>query len=240
VAKELPYFRFTVAEWLQGDISMEKYNIKGVFIDVCAYYWFKNCIITKQLLIKRFPNASEEIKQLISLQIIKEKENDLLEINFLNEQYKLLVGISNKRSKAGKIGGLRRVVNVKQMPKQMPKQSLSYKDNNKDNNKDKYNNNIVVDRIYKLYPTKDSNNKNRVIQKTSKDKDRIKKIVKSHYPLYKAIKFYLHSCNKSRTYLKNLSVFLNNLPDVDLVNEVKLSDLKIIDKDKNFWEVDNG
>ena len=33
MAKELPYFRFTAAEWLNDDISLESYELKGLFIE---------------------------------------------------------------------------------------------------------------------------------------------------------------------------------------------------------------
>ena len=39
MSKELPFFRFTVSEWLNDDISLESYVLKGIFIDVCAFYW---------------------------------------------------------------------------------------------------------------------------------------------------------------------------------------------------------
>lgn len=99
---------------------------------------------------------------------------------------------------------------------------------NNNNNKIKIE---TIDRIFNLYPTQDINNKNRIIQKTSKDKYKIKKIIKTHYPLYKSIKYYLYSCYKNKIYLKNLSVFLNNLPEVDLVDKIKLSDLKRNDEE---------
>jgi len=132
MAKELPYFRFTVAEWTNGDISYEDNNVKGVFADVCAFYWFKDCNVSKQMLTKRFPNAKQEIETLIMSNIIKEKGDDLLGINFLDEQHKLLISISKKRAKSGREGGLKRVANAKEMLKQVVKQTLSYNDNNKD------------------------------------------------------------------------------------------------------------
>ena len=135
MAKEIPYFRFTVSEWLNGDINMEDYETKGLFIDICAYYWFKDCRLTKQMLSKRFANTKQMLDKLFESKIIKESANDLLEIKFLDEQYEKCSGISIKRSKSGKLGGLARVANAKQMlskcqanAKQMP----IYKDKDKD------------------------------------------------------------------------------------------------------------
>jgi hypothetical protein len=53
MAKELPYFRFTATEWLNGDISLESFELKGLFIDLCSYYWFKDCSVTVAMLEKK-------------------------------------------------------------------------------------------------------------------------------------------------------------------------------------------
>ena len=83
MSKELPYFRFTSFEWLNGDISLESFEAKGVFIDICAYYWFKDCSITQAMLEKRFSNASSIIKALLNLGILKLKNgDDYIEISF--------------------------------------------------------------------------------------------------------------------------------------------------------------
>ena len=49
MAKELPYFRFTVQDWQNKDISLESYEMKGLFIDICGFYsWHcKICYIGK-------------------------------------------------------------------------------------------------------------------------------------------------------------------------------------------------
>ena len=61
MAKELPYFRFTVQEWQNGDISLESCELKGLFVDICAYYWIKDCIIDIALLKKRFRGHENDI-----------------------------------------------------------------------------------------------------------------------------------------------------------------------------------
>ncbi len=134
MSKELPYFRFTVSEWLQDDISLENYEIKGVFADVCAYYWFKDCSIGIATLMKRFSNASESIDYLIELEIIKVINDDLIEIKFLNEQFDLLSEKRQKYIDAGRIGGLKRASNAKATLKQ--RSSYKDKDKDKENNKD--------------------------------------------------------------------------------------------------------
>lgn len=140
MAKELPYFRFTVQDWQNGDINLESYELKGLFIDVCAYYWMRDCIVTVEHLDKKFSNALALLKHLYDLNIIKLKtdknDNEFVCINFLDEQLKLLLDSHKKRSEAGRIGGLKKFSNAKAMLKQCS--SYKDKDNNKDNNKDNY------------------------------------------------------------------------------------------------------
>lgn len=72
-----------------------------------------------------------------------------------------------------------------------------------------------VEEIYTLYPTRDGNNGNRSTGKCSKDKERIRKHLKTKPKdeLRRIIELYVADCKKSGAYLKNFSTFLNNLPD---------------------------
>lgn len=131
MAKELPYFRFTAAEWLNDDISLESYELKGLFIDICAYYWSQDCILTLAKLEKKFSNATVLLQRLIETNIIKhENKHDKIKIDFLLTQYDLLSEKRKLRQDAGSKGG-----NAKAMLKQKP--SYKDKDKYKDNNKDK-------------------------------------------------------------------------------------------------------
>jgi hypothetical protein len=128
MASELPYFRFTVQDWQNGKISLENYELQGLFISICGYYWINDCSITLAMLEKKFRDAKDLLKQLIDLGILKhENRHDKIEIEFLNLQYDLLSEKRKRRQVAGSMGG---------NAKAMLKQKCSYKDNNKDNNKD--------------------------------------------------------------------------------------------------------
>ena len=156
MAKELPYFRFTVSEWLNDDISLEDYSTKGLFADICAWYWFKDCSVTLTMLKKRFNNANKMIYYLIELQLIKvDSNNETIQIKFLDEQFDLLSEKRQKYVEAGRIGGLKRSSNAKATLKQ--RSSYKDKDNNKDNNKEK---NIIPPTIemIKSYCKERSNN----------------------------------------------------------------------------------
>lgn len=133
MAKELPYFRFTAQEWQNGLISLEDYSMKGLFIDVCSYYWVQNCSVTKAMLLKKFRNDNTMIEELFTLSIIKhDSTTDLTEITFLNEQFDVLSQKRKRRQEAGRKGGKQKSSNAKAMLKQ----SSSYKDKDKENNKD--------------------------------------------------------------------------------------------------------
>lgn len=86
MAKELPYFKFVIAEYLNGDIFLEDYKTQGVFINLCAYYWHRSCDLTLTQLNKKFKDISEEILILSTEKIIKVK-GEKITINFLDEQW---------------------------------------------------------------------------------------------------------------------------------------------------------
>lgn len=70
--------------------------------------------------------------------------------------------------------------------------------------------------IYNLYPAVDTNNNNRSTGKGSKDKDKIARMIKDigYDQLKTRIENYLQNCNRSKEWLKNFSVLLNNLPEI--------------------------
>jgi len=181
MAKELPYFRFTAQEWQNGDISLESYELKGLFIDICAYYWIKDCSITLAMLQKRYSNVQDLLKVLIDLQIIKVENNDeYVTINFLNEQFDILSEARKRRQEAGSKGGKKKRSNAKAMQKQ----SSSYKD--KDNYKDNYkDNNIPFESFWNLY-NKKVGDKKKVENKFNKLSTEIKEQIMKTLPEFLA------------------------------------------------------
>lgn len=86
MSKELPYFKFYVNEWITGDITLEDYEIQGIFINICAYYWSKECVCTFVQLNKRFRDVSDyQFQILIDNNIMKIVDGNVI-INFLDEQ----------------------------------------------------------------------------------------------------------------------------------------------------------
>jgi hypothetical protein len=136
--KELPYFRFTPQEWQNKDISVQSYQVKGFFIDLCCYYWLKNCELSKSIALKKFINSEQLLKELVEQNIVKIIDENIV-INFLDEQFSVLNEIRVKRQTLGRLGGQRSQANAKakveQLVEQLVEPTSSY--NNKDNNKDK-------------------------------------------------------------------------------------------------------
>jgi len=126
--KELPYFRFTVQEWQNGDVQFHSYHVKGLFIDICGFYWLRDCSIARDLLELRFIKEKNSLDLLFQYEILKEDKNGFVVIDFLNEQYDLLSNKRKKRQKAGKKGGKQKSSNAKAKTKQ----NSSYKDNDKE------------------------------------------------------------------------------------------------------------
>jgi hypothetical protein len=103
--KELPYFKFNVSEWLQGDITLSDFETQGLFVNICAYYWSKGGNINYSTLKLRLSQAKATLfEKLISLNVIKVNEKkDTINITFLDEQiadreknYKLLSDAGKK------------------------------------------------------------------------------------------------------------------------------------------------
>lgn len=101
MAKELPYFKFTIAEWLLGRISHETYAVKGMFIDACAHYWHKECQVTEEEMERKV--GKKGMQQLLSLKYL-ERTGAGISIAFLDEEYEELSDLKGKRSQAGKKG----------------------------------------------------------------------------------------------------------------------------------------
>ena len=104
MAKELPFFKFNVSEWLTGDISYESYELQGLFIKVCAEYWNRNNKMTIESA-KQRTREPELVEQLVQKGYILKKRNAIF-ISFLDEERGSIEAKSLKLSNAGRKGGL--------------------------------------------------------------------------------------------------------------------------------------
>jgi hypothetical protein len=103
MAKELPYFQFEPAEYLTKDISFCSLSAQGLFVNLCSYYWQRNCNLTKDQFLRRL-NHSEVLEELITEGVIKINGSNIT-IDFLDKQRVKAVGLSKTNSKNGSKGG---------------------------------------------------------------------------------------------------------------------------------------
>jgi hypothetical protein len=99
MAKNFPYFKFTVSEWMTGDIVFESLSTQGLFINICALYWQRDGNLSIYDINKRYKNPIE-LNDLINKFI--EIENDTISIKFLDEQLIDANHVSKVNSEIGK------------------------------------------------------------------------------------------------------------------------------------------
>lgn len=83
--KQLPYYKFDVAEWINGAITLESLEAQGAFINICAYYWFKSGCLTLTEIKRRVKCRQYVFDALIQNNLIKVTGDDI-KITFLDEQ----------------------------------------------------------------------------------------------------------------------------------------------------------
>ena len=104
MAKELPYFKFEPAEYLTKNISFCSLAAQGLFINVCSYYWQRNCNLTKNQILRRL-NYVNELDELLTEGIIDIDIDFNISIKFLDIQKDEVLKTSKINSKNGALGG---------------------------------------------------------------------------------------------------------------------------------------
>lgn len=102
MAKNFPYFKFTVTEWMTGDIVYENFDVQGLFINVCALYWQRDGHLSIEDINKRY-KAPDQLKELTDRFIVV--KDGFISIKFLDEQLVAAGHISKTNSDNGKLGG---------------------------------------------------------------------------------------------------------------------------------------
>lgn len=95
--EKLQWFKFTPSDWMMGKIQKTPEITQARFMRLCCLYWNKECDLT-------YEDAEIEVDQehldtLIRKKIIKH-EDDMIYIDFLDEQMDNIQEISDKRRKA--------------------------------------------------------------------------------------------------------------------------------------------
>lgn len=103
MAKELPYFQFEPAEYLTKDVSFCSLSAQGLFVNICAYYWQRQCDLTKEQFLRRF-NFINEFEELIKEGVI-DVNDGVIKIKFLDNQFIKATEFSKEQSRKGALGG---------------------------------------------------------------------------------------------------------------------------------------
>jgi nitrate/nitrite-specific signal transduction histidine kinase len=74
-------------------------------------------------------------------------------------------------------------------------------------------NNPLIEELYGFYPSRDENNAQRSTHKAHKDKIKIAKLLSEGIDVKTLMTQYILDCQKTKTYIKDLSAFLNQLPE---------------------------
>lgn len=105
MAKDLPYFKFDAAEWINGSITLESLEVQGLFINICAHYWFKSGSLSLSEIKRRLSaGLATAFDALIEAKIIG-LEDDMIRIGFLDEQLAERRHLSEQNSANGRLGG---------------------------------------------------------------------------------------------------------------------------------------
>lgn len=100
MAKELPYWKFTINDWDNGNIQMCSHLSKGLFIDICSMYWARLGELPFKLALQKICNGNASaLDELIQEEIILVNDGNII-VEFLDEQLNEFQKTSIKRAKA--------------------------------------------------------------------------------------------------------------------------------------------
>lgn len=85
--KDLPYFKFTISDWIGGDITLCSYEAQGLFINICAFYWNREAKVPYDKLRRKFKDAPDCLfNELEDEGIYKFDSKNNIVVEFLDEQ----------------------------------------------------------------------------------------------------------------------------------------------------------
>lgn len=122
MAKELPYFQFEPAEYLTKDISFCSLSAQGLFINICSFYWQRQCDLSKEQFLRRF-NYVTEFEELLKEGVIDVLDEKIV-IKFLDNQYLKATEFSKEQSRKGSLGGRpKKLIESQNKPELNPNES---------------------------------------------------------------------------------------------------------------------
>jgi len=108
MAKELPYFKFEPNQWENGNIQMCSNKDKGLFIELCCMYWSRLGDVPLKLAVNKLCAGNATAFDSLIKENIFTVIDELICIDFLNEQLGEFDNTSKKNSKNAKDGWVKR------------------------------------------------------------------------------------------------------------------------------------
>jgi hypothetical protein len=102
--KQLPWFKFSPADWMMGRISRQSCEVQVAFLRLCCIYWNAECVMTYE---HAELEADGYLEKLIALKMV-EVYDDGICIKFLDIQFSEGQQKREKMSNAGKASAERR------------------------------------------------------------------------------------------------------------------------------------
>jgi hypothetical protein len=103
--KQLPWFKFSPADWMMGRISRQSCEVQVAFLRLCCIYWNAECVMTYE---HAELEADGYLEKLIALKMV-EVYDDGIGIKFLDIQFSEGKQKREKMSNAGKASAERRL-----------------------------------------------------------------------------------------------------------------------------------
>jgi hypothetical protein len=103
--KQLPWFKFSPADWMMGRISRQSCEVQVAFLRLCCIYWNAECVMTYE---HAELEADGYLEKLIALKMV-EVYDDGICIKFLDIQFSEGKEKREKMSNAGKASAERRL-----------------------------------------------------------------------------------------------------------------------------------
>lgn len=116
MAKDLPYFKFIISEWNDGDVTICSFEAQGLFINLCSIYWSQEGNLSFARAKRRFSGCNATAwEELVGEGIIKLDGDDVV-INFLDEQLEERGKLSKTNSENAAKGWEKRRNNATALP----------------------------------------------------------------------------------------------------------------------------
>lgn len=118
MAKDLPYFKFVISEWNDGDITLCSLEAQGLFINLCSIYWSQEGTMSLAKAKRRFSQCNATAwDELLNDNILK-VSGDEISISFLDEQLQDRGKLSEKNAVNATIGWEKRRKHATALPAQ--------------------------------------------------------------------------------------------------------------------------